>query len=370
MNKYTINWIGPVFAELGYCRHNRQMILALERQNVKINLMITDDPSKNTYYNFAVKRVNKNPPKHLINVFCTPAPSMYPTGGYSILFTTIESRDLHPVIIHRAKCFDEIWVPCEYNRRAFLRAGFKKTFVIHEGIDEKRWRALKVTLDNKFRFVCLADWSERKGVHELVKAFNIAFRNIQDVCLIFLTRKASNVGKSYTRRIKKEALDAANEVGGSLEKIEFFTETLTDSQIHHIFSYCDCFVLPTKGEAWCLPAEEAMATGLPCILPKVGGQREFANNKTGWLTSGTWKQMSKSDVEFYNGQYFYHPDIKDLVKKMQYAYDHKEECERKGVYASKLVKTKFNWDVAAKQAVKRITEIYAKGYDPRTKGVL
>ena len=114
-----------------------------------------------------------------------------------------------------------------------------------------------------------------------MQAFNLTFKGIDDVRLIFLTRKAANVGPAYTRRIKKEARESAEEVHGNLGKISFYTTLLTDNQIHHIFSYCDCFVLPTKGEAWCLPAIEAMSTGLPCILPKVGGHREFASSHPG-----------------------------------------------------------------------------------------
>jgi len=102
----------------------------------------------------------------------------------------------------------------------------------------------------------------------------------------------------------------------------------------------------------------------------VGGHREFASERTGWLTSGRWQQMKKSKVEFYNNQYFYYPNIKSLVKTMFYAYNHRREGIRKGLHASNLVSKYFNWDIAARQAVKRIAHIYAKGYNPRTKGVL
>ena len=37
----------------------------------------------------------------------------------------------------------------------------------------------------------------------------------------------------------------------------------------------DAFVLPTRGEGWCLPAMEAMAMSLPVIITNATGQQAF-----------------------------------------------------------------------------------------------
>lgn len=361
-----INYHCPANAELGYCRHARQFALALTRQGTTVHLSTSD--GRKAKYKWFWKPIMTYQKPHLIWIYLTPQTWNFPKTGYSIIFTTIESWTLHPAAVHRVGCFNEVWVPSHFNKTVFNRHGFKNVHVIPEGIDTKFWDTSHLVTDYPFKFITLADWSYRKGVKWLLQAFSLAFKDTNDVKLIFLTRKAAHEGKKYTREILKEATSFVKDVGGNLDNIEFHTLILTDEEIRDHFRKADCFVLPTLGEAWCLPAIEAMACECPCILPKVGGHREFASKKTGWLTSGYWHEMPKSDVLFYNGQLFYHPHLKSLVKALQYAYRHPEECRKKGEHARRFVTTQFTWDNAAKIAVKRIGEIYQKGYSPERRG--
>ena len=361
-----INWHGPVNAELGYCRHNRQMLLALARNGATIHLSTSD--GKKPKYKWFWKPLFSYQRPHLIWIYCTPQTWLYPKTGYSIIFTTIESWTLHPAAVHRTACFNEVWVPSHFNKTVFNRHGFKNVYVIPEGIDRSFWNHSHIKTDHTFRFITLADWSYRKGVKWLLQAFAMAFKDVDDVKLIFLTRKAAHEGKKYTREILKEATSFVKDIDGNLNNVDFHTLIMTDEEIRDQFRKADCFVLPTLGEAWCLPAIESMACECPCILPKVGGHREYASKKTGWLTSGYWHEMPKSHVLFYNEQLFYHPHLQSLVKTMKYAYLHKEECRKKGEYARKFVTTEFTWDKAAQKAIKRIREVYNTGYDPGGRG--
>ncbi|GAI17790.1 unnamed protein product [marine sediment metagenome] len=340
--------------------------MALRRQGVKINFTSSDGWKKKYKWFWGDIKGPHN--RGLVTIFCTPQTWHFPKYGYSIMLTTIESKTIHPGAQHRASCFRELWVPCEFDKQVFNKHGFKNVHVIPEGIDPTFWNVEHLGIDDTFRFITLADWSFRKGVHTLIKAFYLAFKNEKDIKLLFLTRKAAHEGKKYTKEIMKEASEHVSDVGGNLNNIEFYTRILTDEQIRDYFRSADCFVLPTLGEAWCLPAEEAMACELPCILPKVGGHRYFASKKTGWLTSGRWGTMPESDVIFYNDQLFYHPDMRSLVRAMRYAYRHREECRKKGEYARKLVTTQVTWDNAAKIAVNRIQQIYSQGFIPERRG--
>jgi glycosyltransferase involved in cell wall biosynthesis len=45
----------------------------------------------------------------------------------------------------------------------------------------------------------------------------------------------------------------------------------------------DCFVCPSHGEAWCIPAFDAMAMGKTPIVTDHGGFREYIDYQTGYL---------------------------------------------------------------------------------------
>ena len=41
---------------------------------------------------------------------------------------------------------------------------------------------------------------------------------------------------------------------------------MSREELRWLYASADAFVLPTRGEGWCLPAMEAMAMSLPVIL--------------------------------------------------------------------------------------------------------
>lgn len=365
---YTINWYGPVFSPMGYARHNREMIWALDRQGINIKMQPTDK-YESLYFDKLSKFIEPHPNKSLITVYCIPTCSVRHDRGYAILLHTIESKAPHPGLLHRTLEFSECWVPCEFNFQSMTKAMDHQIPLVKvpEGIDTNYWKPQPTTKNRKFTFITLADWSYRKGVHELVQAFKQEFKHHEAELWLITKYHQTDNSKKGQARVRQEAKQFA----GSLKDIRFFFKTYTDMELMELFSQAHCFVLPTKGEAWCLPAIEAMSCELPCILPKIGGHREFFDERFGWLTSGHWDYLDNLPgicVDFYQGQLFYFPDIPDLQAKMRFAYEHQIECRDKGRFAKKHVSQHFTWDIAGKIAADRIKAIYKKGYTPYQRG--
>jgi len=357
-----INWIGPMFDQLGYARHNREMIWALDRQGIKVNAIPTDG-YRPYYFDKLKKYLRQYEKEKLVSIYCIPTTSHRDAPVYGILLHTIESRMPHPGLVHRTLMFEESWVPCYFNLKAMRKAvkGAIPVYRIPEGIDPEFWYPRKVQKNKKFTFICVADWSFRKGVHELATAYKLEFKP-EEAELHFVTKYQQSFNAPVHRhRVKQECIEFA----GNLDGIRFFFANYTDEQLAEMYSRSHVFVLPSKGEAWCLPACEAMACGIPCILPKIGGHRDFFDERSGWLTKGYWGKLERlfgDSVDFYIGQDFYLPDINDLRKKMRYAYENREEIEEKGAFATEHIRANFTWDKAGEIAAKRIREIYKKPF--------
>lgn len=374
VRKMRLNWVGPVFSALGYARHNREMVKVLGAQKCEISLNPSsppDGPNLKGLDSYLMQEFFPDAP----TVVCVPAPPCRHDDGYDILFTTVESLLPHPGLVHRSDQFDEIWVPSHLCRAGFRTMGVKrkKVWVIPEGIDPIYWQKSCPSRTDRFVFITLADWSFRKGVHFLLQAYTRSFTVPQRVELILLTRYATKTDAPSVHRIKEEA---SGSVGFDIETrpdIRFITNELTDGQIRNLFSSAHVFVLPTLGEAWCLPACEAMACGLPCILPECGGHREFHDEQTGWLTKGSWKnsrEFNESEVDFYRGQTFFFPDVDNVARAMRTAYDDLALCRRKGLVAMHRVHTQYRWEDAALIAYDRLLEIQKKGWTPHKPGAL
>ena len=92
-----------------------------------------------------------------------------------------------------------------------------------------------------------------------------------------------------------------------------------------LHSACDCFVMPSFGEAWCIPAFNAMGFGKTPICTNVGGMVEFLKDGGGFLVEGNSEPvfgMTETFHDIYTGREDWcNIDIRYLQSEMRYVYD-------------------------------------------------
>jgi len=361
-----INWIGPVFGNTGYARHNREMLHALQDLGVKIHLNPCDSTHEKIPEHIE-KALNTPRKQDGICIHLSPSPALWGYDGYNILFTTTESMPAHGGLIRRASMFPEVWVVSNYNYQAIAPYLPKTTVknIIPEGYDPKVWYRETPKKFDPFTFIYLGDWSFRKGCHELIQAFCEEFEEGEaQLFMITKLHQVKNDPKSQ-KTILKEATEYATKNGGKLHDVYLFHADYDDATLRYFYTQAHCFAMPSKGEAWGLPIMEAMSCGLPVIVPDIGGQREFTSERTGWLTTGYYDRIDKYHyltVDFYCGQFFYFPHLKSVRKAMREAYTHPKECEMIGYQNSEYVLKNFTWNKAAQRVYNRLQEIESKGY--------
>tara|TARA_Y100001938_G_scaffold133366_1_gene192642 strand:+ start:3232 stop:4320 length:1089 start_codon:yes stop_codon:yes gene_type:complete len=167
---------------------------------------------------------------------------------------------------HYANMMDEIWVPSEQNLQAAKTSGITVPIkIIPHSIDMSEYEntdgAKIQEMQNNFTFGFVGEFIERKNLKALIKAFHMEFDPREPVNLFIKTSKSSleDVQKfcGHIRRGLKLRKEYKEEivVAGMLEKVDYAS----------VLSQVDCFVMPSRGEAFCIPALEAMALGIPSI---------------------------------------------------------------------------------------------------------
>ncbi|CAB1371089.1 glycosyltransferase [Denitratisoma oestradiolicum] len=153
--------------------------------------------------------------------------------------------------------------------------------VVGAGVDQ--WAAPENTgglslppLGKSYRFLHISSAFPRKGVDVLLAAYGKAFRADDDVTLVIKTfpNPHNDVSEQLTTLRRRDP---------GYPDVVLINEDWPDARIAALYSQCQAFVAPARGEGLGLPMAEAMRFGLPVITTAWGGQTDFCTPETAWL---------------------------------------------------------------------------------------
>ena len=206
-------------------------------------------------------------------------PHLYSYDGRykNIGFAAVETSNFKDSGWHRhMNIMDEIWVPSTACKEACINSGVKVPVkVAPHSLDVSQYvdnNGNKIqNLLNTFNFAFVGEFVERKNLKALIRAFHMEFNYGEPVNLLIKTSKASledvqkyaaqiKMGLKIRQRYKEEIV-----IAGRLETADYIS----------VLSQCHSFVMPSRGEGFCIPALEAMALGMPVIHTASNGMDDF-----------------------------------------------------------------------------------------------
>lgn len=276
------------------------------------------------------------------------------TGKYKIGFTMLETTGIPKDWVKQCNAMDEIWVPSSFNVETFRNSGVKKPiYIIPLGIDSDFYnldiKAYKK--HNKFTFLSVFEWGERKAPELLLKAFCKAFEGKKDVMLMC---KINNVDAGIDI---KEQIRSLNLSQNGPDIVFIYNAKFADYDMATLYRSADCFVLPTRGEGWGMPILEAMACGLPVIATNWSAQTDFYNEENGYPIEVEQLVDAQAKCDYYKGFQWAAPSEEHLIERMRYVYENQAEAQIVGRKASEEVKRYWTWDRAAEKIVDRLHDI-------------
>ena len=213
-----------------------------------------------------------------------------------------ESNDLNPVPvwkwpIKRAALtylfshIDRFFTIGSGNRRLYLRYGVPETklFPAHYAVDNARFAAQAKALrgerqairrqwgiaDDAFCVLFCGKFIAKKHPLDLIDAARIIAASGADVSVHLLFGGSGELGK--TLRAQTHVVFDADGLGGGQAgaPVASFTGFLNQTEISRAYVAADCMVLASDhGETWGLVVNEALASGLPCIVSNACGCAE------------------------------------------------------------------------------------------------
>jgi len=135
-----------------------------------------------------------------------------------------------------------------------------------------------------------------------------------------------------------------------------WTGALAEEQMPGLYTVCDCLVHPYRGEAYGLTIVEAMACGLPVVIPEGGPSADYADARTAYLVPSHEAQVAGFDLGMRQPEapVVLNMEVDDLAAAMRRVYEDQTAAKAVGTAASAHIRSGHTWDLTARVAVGRL----------------
>jgi len=294
-----------------------------------------------------------------------PFLDMYRDGiaaGPLIACTMFECDTLPPGWVAALERCEAVWVPSTFGKESFVRSGVAehRVHVVPIGIDLDLYvpdgATLQLPNQRRHTFLSVFEWGKRKGPDILLAAWARAFGPGDDVTLYIRTGSATVDGKAMVAQtLRQLGIEPAR-----CAPISILPDAIADSQLASLFRSADAFILPTRGEGFCLPYVQAMAMGVPVIGVGYGGSGDFLDASTGFdiptrivpIDAGFAKELS-----LYSGQRWAEPDIEATVSALRAVVERPGDAAQRAANAFVRARHFFGRDVTGAIAARALAAL-------------
>ena len=231
-----------------------------------------------------------------------------------LLYTMWESSRVNDLIIEILNKFERIIVPNKYNKENFIKQGLICPIeVVPLFCDTNIYTYKPHTIRDRFVFG-ISNEDPRKNLDKLTLCFLKAFKHINNVELHIKTCSG----------VSTRIFDA---------RIIYNSNKLSKEYLRDWYHNLDVYVSGATCEGWGMMQQESMCCGRPLIFTNYGGLTEYCNNTNGFEVK--FKEVySTKQWGGYAGKWSEF-DEDDLINKMVYCYNNRNEVKEKGFIASK-----------------------------------
>lgn len=237
---------------------------------------------------------------------------------------------------YNCNMMDQIWVLNPDNYRACMKSGV--TVPVHEinhPHDLSKYdndiKPMNIgdPRDITCKFYCISEYASRKNIVGLLASYFTEFTANDNVCLILKTY-ISGISTDESRENLLNLISALkNDINkgkhNNFPPVVLITDWVNEEQIASIHKAGHCFVLPSKGEAWCVPLFDAIMYGNYVIGPDYGGPKKMLDSTTYSLIPTIAKHCINTSVDtpfklYHASEYWYEPNHSILMSEMRRFY--------------------------------------------------
>lgn len=267
-----------------------------------------------------------------------------------------------------ARHYDELWVHSAWSRRCAIDAGVPPERVsrIPLGIDPSVMHpdgpAASLDLDDRRVLLFVGAAVARKGIDLLLTAYRRAFTAADRVALVVKdhTGDVFYGGQSHAAALQ----DAARDSTGA--RVVYLDAYLPVEQLAALYRRADAFVLPYRAEGFACPVLEAMACGVPAVIPAFGACLDYCDPSTGILVptrevrlpvGRSMETNSLGFEEVVERVHFCETPVDRLADALRQVVEMPDAARRALGQAAAARARQWTWDASADAVVDRIRHL-------------
>ena len=358
-----VGWHSLMNFPTGYAISSRELATALDRNGVHVAYQYVYGPGTL----FPPAEPEKSETKMAEMIRARPLDAQRPQvvygqgdifyrnfGAYKVGFTMLETDGIPAEWARQANLMDEVWCPSHFNAKTFRDSGVTRPIhVIPLGIDPGYFNPHIRTsrVSDRYTFLSVFEWGERKAPELLLRAFNDEFRFDEPVVLVCKILNADTSVDVHDQIRKLELKPSGGNIHVSLNQV------VPTYQLGMVYRSADCFVLPTRGEGWGMPILEAMACAVPVIATGWSAQCDFMNAGNAYPIAVDRLIPAVAKCPYYAGFRWAEPSYSDLRRLMRHVFTNPDEARATAQRASAEVLSRWTWDNSAMTIIERLDAI-------------
>lgn len=268
--------------------------------------------------------------------------------GKHIGLIHVESRYWKNEWPRKCNMMDQMIVPSKYSLECLYDTTKIIPKVVNIPVDQDKFTKEYPKLPEditggRFNFYFIGEFIERKNLDKLLVAFHSEFKREENVGLIIKTGRAGMNPKTLTEHISKHISELKKNLRLYKKESDYLheiliTDHLSEAEMNGLHQSCDCFVMPSSGESWVLPAADAIGFGNRVIMTETGLYHDlreviFEDSKTndnqyqilaarGILDNIYTKDSSGLDL-YSSQEIWLHPTISELRRVLRTAFENR-----------------------------------------------
>ena len=291
-------------------------------------------------------------------------------------YITFETDRIPKNWVKKLNNLDGVIVPSSFNIDTFSVSGVDKSkiYVCQHGIDQDFFNANAMPftifpLNDRFTFLHVSDFTPRKSIREMVIGYTREFSAGDNVALL-IKSFCGAYNETAMRKIIKDAQASVRK--NDKPPIFLYINPIKTDLMPSLYTSCQAFVLPSKGEGVGIPYLEAMACGVPVVGTSITGQKDFLTEETAFTIDTREPEYveDQEQLKICGMTYLGHkwsPVAPDAIgHAMRRCYSDSEGREKRIVAANKMINEKYSIMTAARRFLKTLdTIVETKGNDKK-----